>query len=449
MTIIKLIKKLLRKSRTNYSPVAIDYVIPRSHHKLSKTDLSANALKVLNRLHSVGFQTYLVGGSVRDLLLGKVPKDFDVATNATPNQIRKLFRNARVIGRRFKLVHIIFDRDIIEVATFRRSDSEEVDDNQQTNETGMLVSDNVYGTLDEDAWRRDFTVNSLYYNIDDSTIVDFTGGFKDIQQRVLRIIGDPDTRYQEDPVRMLRALRFSAKLHFTMVEETAEPIYRLGHLIKQVSGARLFDEMAKLYQCGEAETVHRLLIKYGLFAQLFEQTHQSLTNKEYPVNAFLCLALENTDMRILNNQPVTPAFLFAVFLWFPLKEKATQLQNEENLTPLVALEKAMSFVIGVQNKVITIPRRFSQIIREIWLLQFRFPKRVGDRPFNLAQHPRFRAAFDFLALRSLVGDESIDLAQWWTSFQEASESGQDEMIATLNPQSSAKKSKKRKPKATS
>jgi poly(A) polymerase len=445
-TIIKLIKKLLRKSRTNHAPIALDYVIPRSHHKLSKTDLSANALKVLNRLHSAGFQTYLVGGSVRDLLLGKVPKDFDVATNATPNQIRKLFRNARVIGRRFKLVHIIFYREIIEVATFRRADGEELDINQQVNEKGMLVRDNVYGTLDEDAWRRDFTVNSLYYNIDDSCIVDFTGGFKDIQQSVLRIIGEPGTRYQEDPVRMLRAIRFSAKLHFTIEEKTAEPLYRLSHLIKQVSGSRLFDEMTKLYQCGQAETVHSLLIKYGLFAHLFEQTHQLLTS-EYPVNAFLAIGLENTDMRIHNNQPVTPAFLFAILLWFPLKEKTTNLQKEEGLTPLLALEKAMSLVIVEQNKVISIPRRFTQIMREIWLLQFRFPKRFGDRAFNLSQHPRFRAAYDFLALRSLVGDESMELAQWWTNFQEVSESEQTEMVTELNEQSLAKPQKKRKPKA--
>lgn len=451
MTIIKLLKKLLRKTRTNQPPVDLSYVIPRSHHHVSKTDINSNALKVLNRLNSAGFQAYLVGGSVRDLLLGKVPKDFDVATNATPSQIKKLFRNARVIGRRFKLVHIIFHRDIIEVATFRGSDSSEADNNHLTNEKGMLVRDNVYGTLDEDAWRRDFTINSLYYNIDDASIVDFTGGVVDIQQRVLRIIGEPSVRYQEDPVRMLRAIRFSAKLHFEMAPETAAPIAQLSHLIRHVSGSRLFDEMTKLYQCGEAEKVHRLLVQHELFPQLFEQTNQLLAS-EYPVNALMGIALENTDTRIVDNKPVTPAFLFAVLLWFPLKNRALVLQNEMNLDPLPALEKAMSDVISEQNKVIVIPKRFSQIIREIWLLQFRFSKRHGNRAFNLLEHPRFRAAYDFLALRALAGDETLELAEWWTSFQDLSPNEQKKMVAELEasepPSKRRRSSRKRKKIAT-
>lgn len=448
-TIIKLIKKLLRKSRTSHSPVDASYIIPRNQHNVSKTDISANALKVLNRLSSAGFQAYLVGGSVRDLLLGKAPKDFDVATNATPTQIKKLFRNARIIGRRFKLVHIIFHRDIIEVATFRGSEGENetVEANQQTNERGMLVRDNVYGTIDEDAWRRDFTVNSLYYNIDDASIVDFTGGVTDVHQRILRIIGDPATRYQEDPVRMLRAVRFSAKLHFNLALKTAEPLPKLSHLIRHVSGSRLFDEMTKLYQCGEAETVQRLLVEHELFPQLFEQT-ANLFESDYPVNALLGIALENTDTRIRDNKPVTPAFLFAVLLWFPLKARAAFLQEKEGMDPLPALEKAMTQVIIEQNKVITIPKRFSQIMREIWLLQYRFPKRFGGRAFNLLQHPRFRAAYDFMALRALAGDEAIDLAQWWTTFQEATEKEQTEMIAALTPPLPRKPRKRRKPKVT-
>ncbi|CEK10637.1 poly(A) polymerase [Legionella hackeliae] len=451
-TIIKLIKKLLRKSRAQHEPVDASYIIPRTQHNVSKTDISINALKVLNRLNSAGFQAYLVGGSVRDLLLGKAPKDFDIATNATPNQIKKLFRNARIIGRRFKLVHIIFHRDIIEVATFRgasESECETVEANQLTNERGMLVRDNVYGTLDEDAWRRDFTVNSLYYNIDDSSIVDFTGGVADVQQRLLRVIGDPVTRYQEDPVRMLRAVRFSAKLHFELAEDTAAPLQTLSHLIKHVSGSRLFDEMTKLYQCGEGETVQRLLVKHGLFPHLFEQTANLLSNDEYPVNALLGIALENTDSRIRDNKPITPAFLFAVLLWFPLKARTIYLQEKEGMDPLPALEKAMSQVIMEQNRVVTIPKRFSQVMREIWLLQFRFPKRFGGRAFNLLQHPRFRAAYDFLALRALAGDEAIELAQWWTTFQESDEKAQLAMVKALTPQSSSQKPRKRrKPKTT-
>jgi poly(A) polymerase len=400
---------------------------------------------VLNRLNSAGFQAYLVGGSVRDLLLGKVPKDFDVATNATPNQIKNLFRNGRIIGRRFKLVHVIFQRDIIEVATFRGSEC--ADENQLTNERGMLIRDNVYGNLDEDAWRRDFTINSLYYNIDDASIVDFTGGVNDVHNRLIRIIGDPATRYQEDPVRMLRAIRFSAKLNFDIAPETAEPLERLSHLILHVSGSRLFDEMTKLYQCGEAEAVQRLLTKHGLFAKLFSQTN-ALIGSEYPVNPLLGIALENTDVRIRDNKPITPAFLFAVILWFPLKHRANQLQTEENMPPLPALEKAMSLVIAEQNKVVTIPKRFSQVMREIWLLQFRFSKRFGGRATNLLHHPRFRAAYDFMALRALAGDESMELANWWTTFQDATEDEQTKMIAALGTQSVKKSRRKKKPGAS-
>lgn len=443
--IIKLIKKLLRKSRTPSSSVDSSYVIPRTQHHISKTDISVNALKVLNRINSAGFEAYLVGGSVRDLLLRKAPKDFDIATNATPNQIKSLFRNARIIGRRFKLVHIIFHREIIEVATFR---SHETTDSQQlTNDRGMLIRDNVYGTLEEDAWRRDFTINSLYYNIDDYSIVDFTGGVKDIDSRMIRIIGNPTIRYKEDPVRMLRAIRFSAKLHFELEPATAAPIRESSTLIRHVSSSRLFDEITKLYQCGEAEAAQNLLVKHGLFSQLFPLTN-NLLNGEYPVNALVGIALENTDTRIQDNKPVTPAFLFAVFLWFPLIARTEQFKKE-GMEPLPALEKAMSQVISEQNQIITIPKRYTQIMREMWIMQYRFPKRTGKRAFNLLQHPRFRAAYDFLALRALAGDESMELAQWWTTFQEEDEQKQLEMVATLSPPSPRKRRRRYKPKTTS
>lgn len=424
-TIINLIKKLLRKTRHNIHPVDTNFIVPRNDHHVSKTDINPNALKVLNRLSSSGFQAYLVGGSVRDLLLRKVPKDFDVATDAKPHQIRNLFRNARIIGRRFKLVHILYHRDIIEVATFRGH--EPVDVNQQTNDHGMLIQDNVYGTLEEDAWRRDFTVNSLYYNIEDGSIVDFTGGVNDINQRLIRIIGNPVVRYQEDPVRMLRAIRFSAKLHFEIAKETAEPMHTLCDLITHVSSSRLFDEMVKLYQCGESETAQRLLEHYGLFTHLFPQT-ANLLKSAYPVNALLVFALESTDTRIRENRPITPAFLYAILLWFPLIERAKQLQND-GIDPLPSIDQAMSQVITEQNKVITIPKRHTQIMREIWLLQYRFAKRSGHRAQHLLQHPRFRAAYDFLALRALAGDESMELAQWWTTFQDVDRAEQEKMAA--------------------
>lgn len=418
------------------------YIVPRTKHSISKADISVNALKVLNRLTSAGFQAYLVGGSVRDLLLHKAPKDFDVATNATPNEIKNLFRNGRIIGRRFKLVHILFHREIIEVATFRGHGV--IDASHQTNERGMVVRDNVFGSLDEDAWRRDFTINSLYYNITDSSIIDFTGGVDDVNQKLIRMIGDPITRYKEDPVRMLRAVRFSAKLHFKLAPETEAPFPQISQLITHVSSSRLFDEMSKLYQCGEAETVHRLLVKYGLFEHLFPQISQLMTSN-YPINALLGIALENTDTRIRSEKPVTPAFLFAVLLWFPMLELSKHLQSS-GLDPLPALEKAMSVIIAEQNKIISIPKRYSQVIREIWLLQYRFPKRNGGRAFNLLQHPRFRAAFDFMALRALAGDESMELAQWWTTFQEVDETEQASMVKLLTPEQPKRPRKRRKPK---
>lgn len=372
----------------------------------------------------------------------KAPKDFDVATDATPNQVKNLFRNGRIIGRRFKLVHILFHREIIEVATFRGHVA--VDESQQTNERGMLVRDNAYGSLDEDAWRRDFTINSLYYNINDSTIIDFTGGVKDVEEKLIRMIGDPVKRYQEDPVRMLRAIRFSAKLNFKLAPETEAPFPEISHLITHVSNSRLFDEITKLYQCGNAEVVQKLLMQYGLFQYLCPQTN-ALLNGTYPVNALLAIALENTDTRIREDKPVTPAFLFAVLLWFPMIECAKELQ-QTGIDPLPSIEKAMSLVIAEQNKIISIPKRYTQIIREIWLLQYRFSKRLGGRAFNLLQHPRFRAAYDFMALRALAGDESMELAQWWTAFQDADEAEQADMITQLTPDA-PKRKRRRKPKS--
>jgi poly(A) polymerase len=421
------------------------FVVPRNKHTISKADISNNALKVLNRLISNGYQAYIVGGSVRDLLIHKAPKDFDIATNATPSEVKALFKNGRVIGRRFKLVHILFHREIIEVATFRGSD--EMDEDHQSNERGMIVRDNVYGSFDEDAWRRDFTINSLYYNIEDSSIVDFTGGVKDIQQKLIRVIGDPIKRYKEDPVRMLRAIRFSAKLQFNLSKESAAPLPEFSQLITHVSSSRLFDEMTKLYQCGEAETVQKLLVKYGLFQYLFPQTTE-LFNSKYPLNPLLGIALENTDTRIRDDKPVTPAFIFAVLLWFPMIDYSKKLQAT-GLPPLPSIEKAMSHVIAEQNKIVSIPKRYSQVIREIWLLQYRFEKRQGNRPYNLLAHSRFRAAYDFMALRALAGDETMALAQWWTTFQEVDDEEKGKMLALLTTKTPSKKKKRPKAKPPS
>lgn len=381
----------------------------------------------MNRLTSAGYEAYLVGGAIRDLLVKQKPKDFDIATSATPQQIKKVIRQARIIGRRFKLVHIPFHRDIIEVATFRSH--EPIDTNMQTNDRGMLIEDNVYGTLEQDAWRRDFAANSLYYHVETESIIDFTQGFQDMQEKCLRMIGVPDTRYHEDPVRMLRAVRFSAKLGFSIAPDTAEPMTRLNHLLTQVSGSRLFDEMVKLYQGGHASTAQKLLEQYGLFQQLFPSA--SAVPKHYPMQAFLQFALESTDTRVRMRKPVNPAFLFAVILWFPMKIRAKILQNA-GADPFPALDQAFSQVISEQCKIITIPKRHAQVIRDIWHLQSRFAKRSGNKAHHLFQHPRFRAAYDFFVLRALANEESLEVAKWWTTFQEVDEKVQEQMIAECN-----------------
>ncbi len=441
-TIITFIRTLLRHKKSKKLNIDKAFVVARHQHSISKTEISEHALTVLNRLNRAGYQAYIVGGGVRDLLLRHAPKDFDVATNATPNQIKKIFRNARIIGRRFKLVHILFHRETIEVATFRKQENESNSTQQKANERGMLVRDNVYGTLEEDAWRRDFTINALYYDLTTASIIDYTGGVGDIQKRLIRMIGNPDMRYAEDPVRMIRAIRFSAKLKFDIEEKTAESMHRLNHLIQHVSNSRLFDEMVKLYHCGAGETVQRLLIQYGLFQYLFPMTFSFYERHE--VNALIVLALENTDSRLKSEKPVNPAFLFAVLLWFPLKETMRNLQETLAIEPLTALEQAMSVVLSEQCKMTMIPKRFLQVIREMWLLQFRFEKRTGHRAYQTMEHPRFRAAFDLLALRSLSGDESMELAEWWTKFQDESADKQAEMINMLDekPQGRRKRRKK-------
>ncbi|MDF1683621.1 MAG: polynucleotide adenylyltransferase PcnB [Legionellaceae bacterium] len=467
---------MLRNKKSKRPSINSDYIIPRNRHHVTKTEISPNAINVLNRLNGEKFEAYLVGGGVRDLLLRKSPKDFDITTNATPPQIRRLFRNARIIGRRFKLAHILFHREIIEVATFRGQEKSESKQqtNQQTNEQGMLVRDNVYGTLEEDAWRRDFTINSLYYDIRDSSIVDYTGGFKDIERKQVRMIGDPTTRYQEDPVRMLRAVRFAAKLNFNIEPETAKAIPTSKHLLAPVAGSRLFEEVAKIYQCGAAEAVQKLLVHHELFGQLFPQTDVLLKSK-HPVNMLLELALKNTDRRIQEEKPVIPSFLFAVLLWFPFIEQKNKFEKHakairkaqtketpevasdtdaktdaesDELEPLVALEKSMNNVLREQCKITTIPKRHTQIIREIWLFQYRLQKRTGKRPQQLLEHPRFRAAYDFLALRALAGDESMELADWWTQFQDADFNTQNKMMAEQKKKGTKRRRTRKKPKAT-
>jgi len=438
--IINLIKKLLGRRRSKKIAVDGQYVISQAVHQISQADISPKAISVLEQLTRADHQAYLVGGGVRDLLLRKAPKDFDIATSATPNQVRRLFRQARIIGRRFKIVHVIFNREVIEVTTFRGHEHDSVD--HKISEQGLVVRDNVFGTIEEDAWRRDFTINSLYYDIERNCIFDWTGGFKDLKEGLIRMIGEPAKRYAEDPVRMLRAVRFSAKLGFDIEEKTAAPIVGMSHLIGVVSNSRLFDEVLKLYHCGHAEKMHVLLVQYGLFEHLFKQTHQ-LLNASFPVNTLIQLALQNTDKRLQEDKPVTAAFLFSILLWFPVRHEA-DLLRASGIDPLPALDQAMSLVLSVQTKSTSIPKRFTMMMREIWLLQYRFQNRAGNRAERLAEHPRFRAAYDFLVIRALAGDESVALAEWWTQYQEVPEAERAQMIKALTEEPASKKRRRRK-----
>jgi poly(A) polymerase len=409
--------------------------IPRPEHPISRSSISPNALKVLYRLKDAGYQAFLVGGAVRDLLLGITPKDFDVATNALPEEVRLLFRNCRLIGRRFRLAHVHFGSEIIEVATFRAAAAPEREEAEEETESegeispledsehrafdtrGRILRDNIYGTIEEDVWRRDFAANSLYYNIDDLSIWDFADGVSDIKAKRLKLIGDPETRYREDPVRMLRAVRFAAKLEFSIDPETEQPIRLLASLVDGVPPARLFDECLKLFLSGFGAKSFGLLEKYGLFEHLFPLSAAAFKLPPYAyAREMLELGLANTDARIVADKPVTPTFLFAILLWSAVLREL----NERQAGPapdFALLMQACDAVLRAQQSRVAIPRRFAVPMRELLMLQPRFNRRSGVKSLSLLQHPRFRAAYDFLLLRAQVGVADPDLAAWWTNIQ--------------------------------
>ena len=390
---------------------------------------------MLYRLKKEGYEAYLVGGGVRDLLLGREPKDFDISTNAEPEEIRAIFRNCRLIGRRFRLAHIIFGRDVVEVATFRGQGTDAAVGKIEADESGRLLRDNVYGTLEEDAWRRDFTINSLYYNIRDFSVVDYTGGLADLEAGVLRIIGDPWQRYREDPVRMLRAVRFAAKIGFRLEKDTEAALFELGHLLADIPAARLFDEVLKLFMGGCAVQTFEMLRHYKLFEHLFPQTERALAVEEggFPL-VMVAQALANTDQRIAEEKPVTPAFLYAALLWEPVRLAwQKEMEAEPTLPESVALANAARDVVAAQVRSTALPRRFSTPMQEIWFMQPRLEKRNGKRAYRLLEHPRFRAAYDFLLLRAHAGEADEALAQWWTEFQEANSERRQEMVSVFGP----------------
>jgi poly(A) polymerase len=418
-------------------------VIPRSEHIITRSNINEAALKVLYRLKAAGFQAFLVGGGVRDLLLGREPKDFDIATDAHPEEVNDLFRNSRLIGRRFKLVHVRFGREIIEVATFRGK-HDGGNSNEGHTEDGMILRDNVYGTLEEDAWRRDFTINSLYYDISDFSVVDYTGGVEDLEKGLLHIIGDASERYQEDPVRMLRAVRFAAKLGFRIHADSETPLSELGEKLEAVPPARLFDEILKMFMSGYAVETFELLRHYDLFRYLFAMTDEALSHEEHHFpHMMVAKGLFNTDERISMGKPVTPAFLFAVLLWEPVRSRALALQAE-GVSEIQSLQIASEAVIAEQIQYVSLPKRFSLQTREIWVMQARLKRRNGKRAERLFEHTRFRAAYDFLLLRAESGEDELKpLADWWTEYQEVNADNRASM-AQQAPSGGAKKKRRRR-----
>ena len=420
--------------------------IPRSEHTVSRSNISDAALKVLYRLKDAGYQGCLVGGGVRDLLLGREPKDFDVGTDAHPEEVRQLFRSCRLIGRRFRLAHVRYGREIIEVATFRsrHDNNDPVNNDGELTDEGRILRDNVYGSIEDDAFRRDFTVNALYYDIDGFNVIDYVGGLEDLEAGVLRMIGDPEQRYREDPVRMLRAVRFAARLGFRIDPDTEAPILTLGHLLDDVPSARLFEEVLKLFQGGCALATFELLRHYDLFRYLFPMTEEALTHQEHEFPLMLVSkALANTDKRVAEDKPITPAFLYAALLWEPMRLQAEAMQAE-GASPFEAIQIAGNRIAAEQARITSLPKRFSFPMREIWMLQPRLERRRGKAPYRMLEHPRFRAAYDFLLLRSECGEADEELASWWTEFQTQNASDRDAMTASA-PKKKRRRRRRKKP----
>jgi poly(A) polymerase len=408
--------------------------VARAEHGLAREAISPAAAKVCALLREAEFQAYVVGGAVRDLLLGIEPQDFDVATDARPEQIKPLFRRAIIIGRRFRLVHVMMGAETVEVSTFRAADP----DTAEKDEHGRVLRDNVFGTQAEDARRRDFSVNALYYDPAIEEVVDFHGGLADLKKRVLRVIGDPETRYREDPVRMLRAVRLAAKLGLTLDAATREPIRRLAPLMERVPPARLFDEMLKLLLSGHASACLRQLREVGLHKGLLPLLDVIL---EQPLGErFVTLALAQTDERVLSERPVSPAFLFAALLWHEVLAawKARESRGERSIP---ALENAMDEVLDTQCAKLAITRRLTATMREIWGMQPRFDMRSGQRPYRAVESPRFRMAYDFLALRAASGEVPAELEAWWRAFHSADA---ETRKAMLLPESGARKRRRRR-----
>ena len=409
---------------------------------IEESAISINASKVISRLQEDGYQAYLVGGCIRDLLLRKTPKDFDIATDATPEEVRELFRNSRIIGKRFRIVHVRFGREIIEVTTFRGPHAEEYDENHS--DAGMTLNDNVYGTFEEDVFRRDFTMNAIYFDPQGKDMIDLAGGTADIESQMIRTIGNPAGRLREDPVRMLRAIRFQAKLGFALESDLKSSIGSLGHLIQDVPAARLFEEVLKLFLSGYGTAAFESMMENGMYGWLFPDSKRSMEGNA--TEELVRLALNSTDQRIEKRMPVTPAFIYAAVLWYPFVEEKERLEQAGEINHAAANEAANN-VISKQQLFTSIPKRFSGPMREIWFLQSRLPARFGQKPDRTMDHKRFRAAYDFLLLRELAGEQTEQLGEWWTEYQEATDERKLDMKQASN--NGRQRKRKRKPRKKS
>lgn len=405
-------------------------VVPRQHHELSREKISPNALKVLYRLHHAGYDAFLVGGGVRDILLNVKTKDYDVVTNALPEEIDQLFRNSRIIGRRFRLVHIFYQGEVIECSTFRANISSDED---ETMDPALmpLQSDNIYGTIEEDAWRRDFTINSLYYNIKDFSIIDYTGGLSDLNQGILRILGDPRQRFHEDPVRLLRAIRISAKLGLAMHSDTEEQVCELVELLAHVPSARLFHEFMKLFFSGHAVVTYDQLLRYGYFQVMFSGVVRALNmRKQASDKKLFQLALKATDYRFNHGKSLNPGFLLSVFLWPCFQQQCEQMMKD-NDTVYVVFSEAMDVVLAEQQQQLKLPNRMIEMIRSVSHMQYALEKRRPKRLYRLVTQRYFRAAYDLLELRAQAGEVNMALVKWWEKYQKASSSGKRRMEQKL------------------
>lgn len=422
-----MIKKFIRKilgvkdQRDPTEPI----ILGPEEHGIDPKNVSSNAIRVTQALQEAGFKAFVVGGAVRDLLLGVKPKDFDIATDATPEQVKKLFRRAFIIGRRFQIVHVMFGQDLLEVTTFRGNGS----DNAPKDEHGRVLRDNNFGPQHEDAARRDFTINAMYYDPATQTVLDYHGGIEDIRAKTLRIIGMPEARYREDPVRMLRVVRFAAKLGFTIEPTTRAPIPVMAPLIDNVPAARVFDEMLKLLLSGHALACLKELRSAGLHHGLLPLLDVVL---EQPIGMkFVTLALDSTDARVRAGKGVSPGFLFASLLWHQVLEKWTAYRAAGE-SPIPALHLAADAVLETQTENLALQRRIATDMRDIWAMQPRFERRAGRAPYKLLEHPRFRAGYDFLLLRCESGELPLEIGEWWTEFYAAEGGDRERLVAAAS-----------------